>query len=269
VNQFELGYAYVHANASLDPAIIIGNASLNLNQGLIDYTRYFGLLHRTAWISPAVPIANLSGAVSGTQISGSVAGAGDSSYQAAILLMGGPALNPAEFEKYHPVTSVGVSLTMTAPTGLYRPGKVLNLGSNRWAFKPELGVSHPFGPQQKWVFDAYANSYFYTVSSSQGGTNRLQQRPLPGLEAHISYSLLDDLVGSVDTRYSFLGDQTVNGRDQSNTQQNFLLGSEWALSLNAKNVLTLELAKALVHQNGPTIAGLSVRYDYYWGRGYR
>jgi hypothetical protein len=144
---------------------------------------------------------------------------------------------------------------------------VLNLGSNRWAFKPEIGVSHPFGPKQKWVFDAYANSYFYTVSSSQAGT--MQQRPLPGLEGHISYSVLANLVGSVDTRYSFLGDQTVNGRDQNNTQENFLLGSEWALSLNAKNVFTLELAKALVHQNGPTIGGLSVRYDYYWGRGFR
>jgi hypothetical protein len=267
VNQFELGYAYVHANASLDPAIIIGNASLNLNQGLIDYTRYFGFLHRTAWVSPAVPIANLSGAISGTQISGSIAGAGDSSYQAAFLVKGAPALSPEEFEKYHPVTTVGVSLTMTAPTGFYRPGKVLNLGSNRWSFKPEVGVSHPFGPQQKWVLDAYANSYFYTVSSSKAGT--MQQKPLPGLEGHISYSFLDNLTGSLDTRYSFLGDQTVNGQDQNNSQQNFLLGSEWGLSLNSKNVFTLELAKALVHQNGPAISGLSVRYDYYWGRGYR
>ena len=268
VHQFELGYAYVHANASIDPAIIIGNAKLNLNQGLIDYTYYFGFLRRTAWVSPAVPVANLNGAISGTQINGSIVGAGDSSYQAAILLMGAPPLSPAEFDKYHPITTVGVSLTMTAPTGLYRPGKLLNLGSNRWSFRPEIGVSHPFGPKKKWVFDAYVNSSFYSVSASQGSTNRLHQKPLPGLEAHISYSLFSSLTGSIDTRCSIFGDQTLNGQDQHNRQKNFLLGSEWALSVNPKNTFTLELAKALVHQNGPAIAGLSMRYDYFWGRGY-
>jgi hypothetical protein len=44
INQLELAYAYVRSNTSIDTAFIISGAKFNLNQGLIDYTRYFAFL---------------------------------------------------------------------------------------------------------------------------------------------------------------------------------------------------------------------------------
>src|SRR5215469_16713931 len=129
-NQLELSYAYVHANASIDTSLIITGANFNLNQGTIDYTRYFGWLHRLTWAEAALPVARLGGSITGTNIQGSTIGVGDSSYQLAMLLKGGPALTVAQFENYKPTTSLGVSLTVTAPTGLYRPNKILNLGAD-------------------------------------------------------------------------------------------------------------------------------------------
>jgi hypothetical protein len=268
-NQFELNYAYVHANSSIDTSLVIAGAKFNINQGLIDYTRYFGFLHRLMWVEAGIPIAGLSGSITGTNIQGSVAGLGDSGYSVAMLLKGGPALDVAQFENYKPTTTVGVSLTMTAPTGLYRSSKILNLGSERWSFKPEIGVCHPFGPEQKWEFDAYANAYFYTDNSSYHGKNILTQQPLPGVEGHISYSFNDSVWASLDTRYSFHGTTIVGGVNQNNPQQNFILGSEVNVSINDRNSLLFEFAKALVHQNGPAVTGFSVRYDYFWGKGYK
>ena len=265
-NQLELGYAYAHANASIDTSLAIGGAKLNLNQGAISYTRYFGLLHRLMWIGASVPVAGLGGSVTGTNIQGSTTGAGDSSYELAMLLKGGPALNEAQFENYKPTTIIGVSFAITAPTGLYDSNKILNLGSNRWSFKPEIALSHPFGPGQKWQFDTYANAYFYTDNTSFHGSQVLRQQPLPGLEGHVSYLFTESLWASLDTRYSFHGISFVNGVNQSNPQQNFILGSEMNLSLNTQNSLVLEFAKALVHQNGPARTGFSVRYDYTWGK---
>src|SRR5262252_6420875 len=80
INQLELGYAHVHSNASLDTSLIITGAKVDLNQGIIDYTRYFGLFQRLTWVEVGVPIAGLSGVVNGTAIHGSVTGMGDSSY---------------------------------------------------------------------------------------------------------------------------------------------------------------------------------------------
>jgi len=269
INQLELSYTYVHSNASIDTSLIITGAKLNLHQGAISYTRYFGLANHTAWVTAGIPLAGLSGMVTGTNISGSTNGAGDSSYQVAALLKGGPALSVAQFESYKPTTTLGLSFTVTAPTGLYQSNKILNLGSARWLFKPEIAFSHPFGPEQKWQIDIYGNVYFYTDNTSYHGREILRQHPLPGIEGHISYSFNDSVWVSLDTRYSWRGATLVNGIDQKNAQQNFILGSEMNVALSPRNSLLVEFAKALVHQNGPALVGFSVKYDYTWGKGYR
>lgn len=269
INQLELSYAYARSNTSIDTSFIVSGAKFNLNQGLVDYTRYLTFLHRVAWVEAGVPIANLSGFITGTNITGSTTGAGDSSYTAAILLKGGPALSPEQFAKAEATTSIGLSLSTTAPTGQYDPNKLLNLGSDRWSFKPELAVSKPFGLGQGWVFDTYVNSYFYTDNTSYRGEEVLRQRALLGLEGHISYTFNETIWASLDSRYSFLGDTIVNGVNQDNSQRNFILGSELVISPSSRNSFTCEFAKAVVHKNGPSVTGFTVRYDYTWGKGYR
>lgn len=269
INQIELSYTQVHANASIDTSLIIAGAKLNLYQGTISYTRYFGVANRMMWVTAGVPVAGLDGEVTGTNIRGSISGAGDSSYQVGALLRGGPALSISQFENYKPTTILGVSLTMTAPTGLYHATKILNLGADRWSFKPEIALSHPFGPEHKWQLDAYANSYFYSSNTSYHGREILRQEPLPGFEGHMSYAPNDKLWISVDTRYSFRGNTLIDGADQSNSQRNFILGSEMNVNINARNSLLFEFAKVLVHQNGAALVGFSVKYDYTWGKGYR
>jgi hypothetical protein len=268
-NQIELAYAYARSDVSIDAEPVIAGARLNLNEGTITYSRYFGLANHTMWVEGSVPIAGLSGSVTGTNISSSINGAGDSSYLVSALLKGGPALNVAEFENYKPETIVGVSFSVTAPTGQYRGSMILNLGSNRWFFKPEIALSQPFGSQQQWQLDLYANAEFYTDDTSYQGMEILGQQPLPGLEAHLSYSFNDRIWASVDTRYSFRGSTSVNGVDQNDAQRNFTLGNELNIALNRQNTLIFEFAKMLVHVNGPAYTGFSVKYDYTWGKGYR
>jgi Putative MetA-pathway of phenol degradation len=120
INQLEIGYAFVHGNAAIDPSLVIADANLSVNQAVVDYTRYFGLFGRVVWVEAAVPIANIAGSVSGgLNISGSAAGAGDSSYAVSMLLKGGPALSVAQFDDYQRTTTVGMSVSVTAPTGRY------------------------------------------------------------------------------------------------------------------------------------------------------
>jgi len=266
INQLEIGYAFVHGNAAIDPSLVIADANLSLNQAIVDYTRYFGLFGRVAWVEAAVPIANIAGSVSGLNISGSAAGAGDSSYTVSMLLKGGPALSVAQFDDYQRTTTVGMSVSVTAPTGRYDGNKILNLGSDRWSFKPEVALSQPFGPDQKWQLEAYANAYFYTDNTSYHGREILRQEPLAGVEGHISYSLNDSIWVSLDTRYAFRGTTFVGGVDQNNAQQNVLVGSEMNVSINARHSLLFEFAKAAVHQNSPAVVGFSVKYDYLWWR---
>jgi len=269
INQLEVGYAFVRGNASIDTSLAITGANIDVNQEIVDYTRYFGLLHRVMWAEAAVPVAQLAGSIEGTRIEGSTAGAGDSSYTLGTLLKGGPALGVAQFDDYRPATTVGVSLTVTAPTGLYGADQLLNVGADRWAFKPEVALSHPFGPEKKWQLDAYANAYFYTDNTSYHGREILRQEPLAGVEGHVSYSFNDSVWMSLDTRYSFRGATVVDGVDQNNGQENVIVGSELNMSIDSRHSLLFEFAKVVVHQNSPAVTGFSVKYDYTWGRGYK
>ena len=266
-NQLELSFSHVRGTATIDTSIVVAGANLDLNQGTIDYTRYFGLLDRVMWVEAAIPVAGLSGSISGTSIQGGTTGTGDSSYAVAMLLRGGRALGVKQFEEYRPTTTLGASLTVTAPTGSYHPDRLLNLGAGRWSFKPELALSHPFGPEQKWLAEAYANVYFYSDNTSYHGREILRQEPLPGFEGHISYSVTDSLWVAFDARYSFRGATLVNGVSQDNPQRNVILGGEMNIAINSSNSLVFEIARALVHTNGPALVGLSVKYDYTWARG--
>jgi hypothetical protein len=70
INQLELSYAYVNSDTSIDTSLVITGAKLNLNQGTIGYTRYFGVWHRLMWAEASVPVGGLAGSISGTTVQG-------------------------------------------------------------------------------------------------------------------------------------------------------------------------------------------------------
>ena len=268
LNQLELDYGYATADGSLDTSLIVGGAHLDLNEATVAYTRTFGMAQRLAWIKGSVPFASVSGSVSGTGISDSVAGAGDASLELAALLMGGPALRAADFDSYTPATTLGVSLTVTAPTGEYNPDKLLNLGADRWSFKPQLAVSHPFGPEHRWELDGYASAYFFTDNTGYHGHEVLRQDPLVAVEGHISYNFTPDLWASLDASYAWRGDTVVDGVNQQNAQKHLTVGAELNWSLGQRSSIALVLAKSVVHDNAPASTGAVIKYFYTWGPGY-
>jgi len=260
VNQLELDYAYAHADASLDPSLVVAGAHLDVSQGAVAYTRTFGLLQRMAWVKATVPFAYVSGSVPGAGISRSVSGAGDASLEIAALLMGGPALGVADFASYQPTTTLGAGLTVTGPTGKYDPDRLLNLGSDRWSFKPQIAIAQPFGREQEWEVDGYVNAYFFTASTTYRGREVLRQEPLFGAEAHLSRNFGSQAWASLDASYSFRGATAVDSVDQHDPQKNLTVGTEASWSPNARNSFALVLAKSVVHENAPAYTGVAIKY---------
>ena len=60
---------------------------------------------------------------------------------------------------------IGATLVVVPPLGQYFPDKLINLGSNRWSFKTELGLSYPKGP---WRWELSAGAWFFTDKLSVG-----------------------------------------------------------------------------------------------------
>ena len=84
-------------------------------------------------------------------------------------------LTVKEFANYKQDLIVSVSLQVSAPLGQYDDTKLLNLGNNRWSFRPELGISKTWGP---WTLEVAPSVTFFTVNSDFFNGNQLEQAPL-------------------------------------------------------------------------------------------
>jgi len=177
VNLFGLGYLYSYGGADLAPGAPVTNVYARVNSGLSYYSRTFDLLGRQASVTVSTAYAWYAIHCDVYEVAQSVRRSGffDPSMRFAVNLMGGPALKPLEFFRRKPETTLGTSLTIIAPFGQYDPSRLINLGTNRWSFKPEVGLSQPVG---NWVFEVYAGVWLFTDNDNYFGGHVRRQDPM-------------------------------------------------------------------------------------------
>ncbi len=176
-----LTYAYQSGDVFTDSSLPLRDVKVKLSSGSLAYGRTFGLAGRQASASLFVPYikGNASGTVFEEQVKVTRSGLGDVRVRFMINLIGSPALHPKEFAAYKARTVVGASVTVIAPSGQYDSRRLVNLSSNRWAFKPEVGLSKPAG---QWTLEmadiAAGQSDLHLASANVGGGERelLQRR---------------------------------------------------------------------------------------------
>lgn len=220
-----------------DPSLPIDDvhATLGLLTAGIGHT--FDLFGRTALFVAVLPFAraHATGSVGDATREASRTGTADARLKLSANLIGGAARRPREFAAAKRTTIVGVSLTAFVPTGQDLPSKLVNLGSNRWAFKPEVGVSVPV---RRWTLDGYAGVTFFTANDEfYPGTSRLEQDPVTALQAHASYTLRPRLWAAFDATWYSGGTTSVNGVSKANLQRNSRVGATLSLPLAARQSL--------------------------------
>src|SRR6187431_1529721 len=161
INVLALGYGFISGNVLTDPALPIKDFKLNTQSIGVNYIRSFSLAKKLARVQVALPFADMQGKLiqNGEPITGSRTGLADMRVRLGINLTGSPALDKKDFRQYQQKAIFGVSLVTSVPTGRYYEDKAINIGSNRWAFKPEIGVSRRF---THVYAEAYLGTWFYT-----------------------------------------------------------------------------------------------------------
>ena len=148
-------------DVAFDPSAPIDEASAAINTTAFAFTRAFSLAGRSANAGVVVPViaGHVEGLYLGEPAEVGRFGLGDPRFRVAINLYGAPAMTPKEFATYRHQTIIGVSVTVAPPLGQYDSTKLINLGTNRWSFKPEVGWSRGYG---KWVVEAMAGVWLFT-----------------------------------------------------------------------------------------------------------
>ena len=220
-----------------DAAIPLTDVQTNLGLATVGYGRTFALGSRQALVTVAAPYAwgHVEGMVEEEAQRVSRSGFGDLRLKTSVNLVGPRAMSVEEFRKAPRQTVLGASLTMQAPVGEYDGTKLINLGTNRWAFKPEAGVSVPVG---RWYLDAYAGVWFFTNNSDffPGGATR-RQDPIVALQAHASYTFQNRAWLAMDTTWYTGGVATVDSGPPSSRQNNTRVGATFSFPITARQSL--------------------------------
>ncbi len=209
-------------NVIFDPSLPIKDLEAEIDTAIAAYFRSLSLWGRSASVTAIVPFVNVraTGLLEGELVGGRRSGTGDLRLRLAVNLLGGPALSPEEFRDYRQRRNVGVSLAISAPTGQYDSSRLINFGSNRWGFKPEIGYSSIRG---RWILEAAAGVWLYTTNDDFVGVSR-EQDPIGSFQTHISYSFKPGLWLALGGTYFTGGLTRVDGIERSDLQKNARIG---------------------------------------------
>ena len=129
---------------------------------------------KSAKFDVILPYSSFSanGLVSGQPREREMSGSGDPRFRFSINLFGAPALSVKEFANYQQDLIIGASLQVSAPLGQYDNSKLLNLGNNRWSFRPELGISKAWGP---WTAEFAPSVHFSPTTPISSTAARLRR----------------------------------------------------------------------------------------------
>jgi hypothetical protein len=230
-----VAYAYTEADFFVDPTILLENVELKLDTWAGKYIRTFALFDKSARIdlTQAYMDGEWKGLLDGVPAEASRRGWSDTFVRLAVNLYGAPPLRGKEFTAYRSKakleTIVGMALAVRLPTGEYLEDKLINLGQNRFAFRPQLGVVHSRG---KWTVEATGEISFYTENDEFFNGQTLEQKPRYFIHAHLTYTFRPGLWLGAGFGYDKGGENSVNNVDKDDEKQNIAWGFSFAYPLS-------------------------------------
>jgi hypothetical protein len=263
VNLLTLASAYNDGDLAFDPSGPIDQASARILGSSVGYARTFNIAGRSANIGVIVPyvLGDLEGLYLGQPASAERSGFGDMGFRGAINLYGAPAMSPKEFSSYRPRTLIGTTLTFTCPTGQYDPSKLINIGTNRWSVKTEVGVVQVMG---RWAIDAYGAVTLFTDNTDFWGGLTREQNPIFSTQAHVRYLIKPGLWTAVDGNFWRGGQTTINGRENDDEQSNSRVGLTVSIRLTQGQNLRIAASTGAITRIGGDFNSIGMSYNYTW-----
>jgi len=266
VNFMIAGYAATRGGLAFDPSLPVKNPDLETSSALLAYARVLDLWGKSAKFDAIVPYTWLSGTAElrGQEVERIVDGPADPLFRLSVNLYGAPALTLKDFRAYEQDLIVGASLQVSMPLGQYDPKRVVNIGMNRWSFKPEVGVSQAVGP---WTLELTGSAAFYTDNTDFFGGKTRSQDPIYSLQGHAIYNFRSGVWLSLDTNYFAGGRTTIDGTRNTDLQQNWRIGTTLAVPVDLYNSIKLYASSGVWSRTGNDFDLLGIAWQYRWGGG--
>ena len=251
---------------AFDSGTQITDPQLKTNNAIIGYARVIDLWGMSGKIDAIVPYSWLSGTAQfrGQPVEREVDGLMDPKFRLSVNFYGAPALALKDFRNYRQDLIVGASLQVGAPLGQYDDSKIVNLGLNRWSFKPELGVSKAIG---HWIVEGKLSATAFTDNKDFFGGSTRSQDPIYATQVNAIYGFPSGIWASVDVVYFTGGRTTLDGVRGNDLQQNWRVGATLAFPVDARNSIKVNASSGFSARTQNNYDLIGVAWQYRWGGG--
>lgn len=259
------GFSLSNGGAVADPTLPLTGIHATVQTPSLGVAHTFSLFGRTAQAFGALPYswAQVSGNVFGEAADTTLAGLSDMHVRISVLVRGAPAASVLEILKAPRRTILGTSLTVVAPTGQYFSNRLVNVGTNRWTFKPEFAVSRPIG--QKWLLDTYAGLWLFTANNAfYPGTLVRTQAPIAAFQAHVSYNFRRQTWAAFDATYYVGGRTTIQGVENDDRQSNSRVGATLVLPVGRRHSVKFAVSRGAIIRYGADFSTVSFGWQTTW-----
>lgn len=261
------GYGYAKGSVLIDPSLPLDNVSNEAHVGVFAYATTLNVLGQAAKFDMVVPYTSLAakGLVFGLPRARYVNGFSDPAFRFSMTFIGAPALTAAEFKNYRQDFIFGASLRVTAPLGQYDNDKLVNIGTNRWSFKPEVGFSKAFGP---WTVELVPGVTLYTDNGDFFGGKTRQVAPLYSAQVGVSYTFAPGGWLALNAGYYVGGRTTVDDVENDDEQEGTRYGATLALPVNRYHSVKFYGITGYDAHREHDFQTVGIAWQYRWGGGF-
>lgn len=259
------GYGYTKGSVVFSGSAPIKDAEVHTHSGVLAYVRSLDVWGRSGKLGVVVPYADASGSakLAGQTQEREVSGFADPRLRLSVNLYGAPALSLEEFRSYRQDFIVGATLEVSPPLGQYDSEKLLNIGTNRWMVKPELGVSKALG---SFTLEMSAAVTVFTPNNDFLGGKTLDQAPLYSLQGHLVHEFRNGLWAALDATY-YVGGRTKIDGERGETEEHVRLGLTVTLPVNRYNSIKLYGSTGVYSRTGSDFDAVGIAWQVRWGAG--
>jgi hypothetical protein len=267
MNFLVAGYSHTAGNVAFAPSLPIKNAKINIDSAVLAYSRALDVFGKSGKVDLILPGVSLSGTaeVFGQPREREVGGFADPVARFYVNLYGAPALSIKEFADYEQDIIVGVSFAVSAPGGQYDEEKLVNIGTNRWSFKPEIGISKAWGPV---TAELATGAYFFTDNNQPFRSDNQQQDPLFAAQGHLIYNFRPGIWAAFDANYYTGGLITTDGNSADNSLENWRMGGTLSVAVHRNHSIKVFGNTGIYSRTGGNFDTVGIAWMYRWGDGY-
>ena len=265
-NAVYFGCTKLDGEVVFHPVLPFENVDARLTSAFLGYYRALDFFGRSANFTVTLPYVwgTEEGLFLNEFLSARLSGLADLQLRFSANLLGAKAMTPTEFLEFRedPGTVVGASLRVKVPSGKYSSSRLVNEGSNRWAFKPQIGLIQPI--RKRFLIELALGAWLYTDNKEFLVDQTWSQDPLLSSEFHLVWRIRPATWASFDVNYFYGGRATLGEEKLPTIQGNSRFGGTVSVPITGGHSLRFAAGTGFVVRHGDNLDFFSVTYQFGW-----